>query len=102
MSYLIAALGGCASQQILSDDGSPGQGLPYGACCRRVGFTSISGLFGQQPALLGRAMKRLMHCSKTAALNGSILVAPNLRHHLSGMAIIEELASDDVLDSAYE
>jgi hypothetical protein len=47
-------------------------------------------------------MKRLMHCSKTAALNGSILVAPNLQHHLSGMAIIEELASDDVLDSAYE
>ena len=40
---------------------------------------------------------------KTAALNGSILVATNLRHHLSGYgAIIEQLASDDVLDSAYE
>jgi hypothetical protein len=39
---------------------------------------------------------------KAAALNGSILVVPGLRHDLSGMAIIEQLASDDVLDRAYE
>jgi hypothetical protein len=35
-------------------------------------------------------------------ISGSILVVPNPRHHLSGMAILAQLASDDVLDCAYE
>jgi hypothetical protein len=43
-----------------------------------------------------------LHRRKPAALNGSILVVSNLRHDLSGMAILDQLASDDVLDNAYE
>jgi hypothetical protein len=43
-----------------------------------------------------------LHCGKPAALNGSILVVSNPRHDLSGMAIIEQLAADAVLDGAYE
>jgi hypothetical protein len=49
-----------------------------------------------------RAKRVILHCGNTAALNGSILVVSNLRHDLSGMAIIEQLVADDVLDSAYE
>ncbi len=44
----------------------------------------------------------ILHRRKTTTLNGSILVVPNPRHDLSGMAIIEQLASDDVLGRAYE
>src|ERR1700719_1418930 len=36
------------------------------------------------------------------AITGSILVVPDPRHHLSGMPILAQLASDDVLDNAYE
>jgi hypothetical protein len=43
----------------------------------------------------------LMHCSKIFAdTNGSILVASSLRDHLSGMTFPEQLASDDVLNTA--
>lgn len=58
---------------------------------------------------MGELLKRregpgstILHCGNPAALNGSILFVPNLRHDLSGMAIIGHLASDDVLDAAYE
>ena len=34
--------------------------------------------------------------------NGDTAVVPGSRHHVSDMTIIEQLASDDVLDSAYE
>jgi RNA-directed DNA polymerase len=35
-------------------------------------------------------------------LNGGILVVPTLRHHFLGMTILEQLASYEVLDTAYE
>jgi hypothetical protein len=47
-------------------------------------------------------MSAFLRCGNTAAFNASILVVSNLRHDLSGIAIIEQLASDDVLDGAYE
>ena len=34
--------------------------------------------------------------------NGIILAVPNLHHHFSRMTILTQLASDDVLDNAYE
>jgi len=37
------------------------------------------------------AKRVILRCGNTAALNGSILVVSNLRHDLSGMAIIEHL-----------
>jgi hypothetical protein len=43
-------------------------GLPRQACCRRVGFTSDSGLAGRRPALPCRANCRLMRCSKASFL----------------------------------
>jgi len=44
-----------------------------------------------------------MHCKKSSRkLNFSILVVSNLRHHFSPVTILAQLASDDVLDSAYE
>jgi len=39
---------------------------------------------------------------KSWKLNGIVLVVPNLRQHLFDMSILAQLASDDVLDSAYE
>ena len=41
-------------------------------------------------------------CTAENCCKGCVLVAPGLRHHLSGMPVIEQLASDDVLDRAYE
>ncbi len=32
----------------------------------------------------------------------TIVVVPNLRHHLSRVTILAQLTSDDVLDAAYE
>ena len=43
-----------------------------------------------------------MHRTKSGRLHGSILVAPNLRHHLLGITILAQITSDAVLDSAYE
>ena len=40
--------------------------------------------------------------TKWGSDNGIGLVVPNLRQHLSGMSILAQLASDDVLESAYE
>jgi hypothetical protein len=39
---------------------------------------------------------------KIAETNGNILVVPDPRHHLFGMPILAQLASDHVLDMAYE
>ena len=39
---------------------------------------------------------------RSGRLYGSILVAPDPRHHLYGMPILAQITSDDVLDSAYE
>jgi hypothetical protein len=39
---------------------------------------------------------------KSEKFNESIFVVPNLRHQLFGMTILGQVASDDVLDSAYE
>ena len=49
-----------------------------------------------------RANRYILHGGKTAALDGSILVVFNLRRDLSGVAIIEQLASDDLPDCAYD
>jgi hypothetical protein len=43
-----------------------------------------------------------MHRTKVEDTSGSILVVPDPRHHLFGMPILAQLASDDVLDSACE
>jgi len=48
------------------------------------------------------ATSGLMHRTKPRRLSGSILVVPDPRHHLFGIPILAQLASDDVLDSAYE
>jgi hypothetical protein len=39
---------------------------------------------------------------KIAALNDSVLFVASLRHHLSGMTMLAEIASDHVLDAAYD
>jgi hypothetical protein len=41
-----------------------------------------------------------VRCSKPAARSSSILVVPGLRHHLSGMTILAQITSIDVLYTA--
>jgi hypothetical protein len=55
-----------------------------------------SNAFGACPP---RADRYSLHCGKTTALNGTILVVSSLRRGLSGMPIIEQLASDDLLNA---
>jgi len=55
-----------------------------------------SNAFGACPP---RANRYILHCGKTAASDGTILVVSSLRRDLSGMPIIEQLASDDLLDA---
>src|SRR5215468_10894754 len=49
-----------------------------------------------------RSVPMSAFCTAENCCKGCVLVAPGLRHHLSGMPVIEQLASDDVLDRAYE
>ncbi len=43
-----------------------------------------------------------MHCNKIGSFNGIVVVVSNLRHQFSPVTILAQLASDEVLDSAYE
>ena len=80
-------------------------------CARRLNQSCAAGLFfksmlrvGMRKLFLQQYLPQADSCTaaKSRKFNGSIHGALELRHHLFGIAILAQLPSDEVLDSAYE